>query len=105
MILRFSLAGRRPSASAMLQPPAYHAQFTPFADNVSPIVLAVCGGRGSLHAGVPLGSARSRLPSGAGGMPLGWEGGCVVPADPAAVDLHCSILGRSRTRPLGQFSV
>src|SRR5512138_1220024 len=76
MTLRFSFASRRPSASAAFQPPLYQAQETPFAESVSPTVFSVCGA-----SGWRAGSARSRLPPAAGGMPLGWYGGCVVFTD------------------------
>src|SRR5882757_3487751 len=78
MMVRFSFAGRRPSASAAFQPPEYQAQLTFLADSVSPIVLADCGGKGAPMRASPLGSARSSEPSAAGGMPLGWYGGCEV---------------------------
>src|ERR1041384_957789 len=73
MTARFSFGSRFPSASAWFQPPAYQVHDTPFADKVSPIVFAVCGGTG-LRAG----SASSRFPPAAGGRPLGWYGGCEV---------------------------
>jgi hypothetical protein len=62
-----------PSASAALQPPAYHAHDTPFADSVSPTVLSVCGGTGSFA-----GSARSTEAPTAGAIPEGWYHGCEV---------------------------
>src|SRR5262245_44107723 len=66
MTLRFSLGGRLPSAMAALQPPAYQAHVMPLADSVSPIVLFVCGGRGSPRRWLPLASASSS------GPPLSW---------------------------------
>src|SRR5256885_4458455 len=70
MTLRFAFGSCRPSASASFQPPAYHAQLTPFAESVSPIVFSLSGGTGWSAA-----SARSRLAPAAGGVPLGWDGG------------------------------
>ena len=61
------------SAVAAFQPPAYQAHDTPFALSVSPMVFSFCGGSGWRD-----GSAESRLPPAAGGMPLGWYGGCRV---------------------------
>jgi hypothetical protein len=63
----------RPSFVASLQPPAYQAQLTPFAESVSPMVLSREGG-----SGWRAGSARLTSAPAAGGMPLGWYGGCVV---------------------------
>src|ERR1041385_1647955 len=73
MTLRFAFGSWRPSARAASQPPAYQAHETPFAESVSPIVLSV-----NAAAGWRAGSARSGLPPGAGGMPLGWYDGCEV---------------------------
>src|SRR5580765_5811269 len=70
MIMRFASGGRRPSATASFHASAYQAQEISFAESVSPIVFAVCGGSGCFD-----GSARSGLPPGAGGVPLGWYGG------------------------------
>src|SRR5690349_13027716 len=81
MMLRFAAGGCVPSASALFQPPAYHAHDTPLADSVSPIVFAVCGGSGCPEPLVPAGSAITKGPFGAGGMPLGWYGGCEVLSD------------------------
>src|SRR5437899_10447627 len=73
MTLRFAFGSFRPSAIASFQPPAYHTQLTPFAESVSPIVFSLSGGTGWCAV-----SARSRLAPAAGGMPLGWYGGCEV---------------------------
>src|SRR2546423_12391115 len=70
MTLRFAFGSCRPSASASFQPPAYHAQLTPFAESVSPIVFSLSGGTGWSAS-----SARSRLAPAAGGGPPGWDGG------------------------------
>src|SRR5256885_9997349 len=79
MTLRFAFGSCRPSASASFQPPAYHAQLTPFAESVSPIVFSLSGGTGWSAA-----SARSRLAPAAGGRPLGRDGGARgVPPVPA----------------------
>src|SRR5947207_12845530 len=79
MMLRFADAGCMPSATARFHAPAYHAHETPFAESVSPIVLAVCGGSGNCA-----GSARSGLPLGAGGTPVGWYAGRpVLAAEPS----------------------
>src|SRR3954470_19183051 len=65
----------------MFQAPAYHAQDTPFAERVSPMVFAVWAGRGFFA-----GSARTTLPPAAGAMPLGWYGGWeVLTAYPSGV--------------------
>src|SRR5690348_7043520 len=73
MTCRFAFGSWRPSASAASHPPEYQAHEMPLADRVSPIVLSVNGG-----AGWRAGSARSRLPAGAGAIPLGWWNGCDV---------------------------
>src|SRR2546430_4306580 len=68
MTLRFAFGSCRPSASASFQPPAYHAQLTPFAESVSPIVFSLSGGTGWSAA-----SARSRLAPAAGGEAPRWD--------------------------------
>src|SRR2546430_9650428 len=70
MTLRFAFGSCRPSASASFQPPAYHAQLTPFAESVSPIVFSLSGGTGWSAS-----SARSRLAPAAGGVALRWDRG------------------------------
>src|SRR2546430_17518565 len=71
MTLRFAFGSCRPSASASFQPPAYHAQLTPFAESVSPIVFSLSGGTGWSAS-----SARSRLaPAAGGGAPRWGRGG------------------------------
>src|SRR6187455_2096491 len=94
MIARLAWGSCRPSATAALQPPAYHAQDTPFADSVSPTVLSVCGGTGDFA-----GSARSSAAPAAGAMPEGWYQGCeVLTAYPSGVTWPSKIcIGPSST--------
>src|SRR6186713_2934735 len=94
MTARFASGGRRPSATAAFHASAYHAHETPLAESVSPIVLPVCGGRGCFA-----GSARSRLPPGAGGVPLGWYGG-----SPACTAYPSGVTWPSRTSSTGPSS-
>src|ERR1043166_9635654 len=100
MIRRFSSGACRPSARARCQPMAYQAQLTPFSDKVSPIVLAACGGKGWRRRSVPFGSAKSRLPSAAGGTPLGWYGGCVVLME--RLKVRAAVLARIDDPALGR---
>src|SRR5438552_12894621 len=88
MTRRFTDGGWRPSASAAFHPPAYQVHDTPLADSVSPIVRAVCAGPGSPLPGVPCGSAKASAPPSAGGIPLGWYGGCEVLTDRPS-DITC----------------
>src|SRR3954463_14855916 len=107
MTSRRSFGSRRPSANAAVTPPPYQARERPFAESVSPIDFSRIGG--SVWRA---GSARSRLPPGAGGTPLRWEGRLGrVHADPvgrhrAVEELrHALHHGRGRGRPPAQISV
>src|SRR5260221_3869791 len=96
MIARLSAGGRRPWAFAAFHATASHAHESFFAESVSPMVFAVCGGTGYFA-----GSATSRLAPAAGAMPLGWYGGFgVFGTEAAGVDHPLKqVTGPRNTRP------